>query len=374
MARNKTGAPSITKSSDTKPVVTKPIEVKPLETAAPSLQTSPTKPQQVTPAQSSTETPVIASNTTKETSSPPRRPEITLPGLNPVNASSEKNRTSSVSASIPVIKSEAAPTPLILQLEAAIASKNLVEPKNISAWDLYQKLAAEPSATADLARLKPVLADALADSGRKIVSGDVRADNVSDRVEDFRRAGQMFARARSIKPDSAEINSLEKLSAAQALIALQFYDEAERALTPLQSSNLAAVHNALGLVYQGKLDSWRAERAFKRASELDANWATPHYNLALFYRSQQNEAALSEFERAASLDLNNPSIFIAIGDECFSKQLWQRAADAYRKAVALKPADDTLHTKLGHALYSQGLQEEANREYQKAKELRGKQP
>jgi Flp pilus assembly protein TadD len=40
----------------------------------------------------------------------------------------------------------------------------------------------------------------------------------------------------------------------------------------------------------------------------------------------------------------------------------------------LKPSDDGLHTKLGHALYSQGLQDEANREYQKAKELRGKQP
>jgi hypothetical protein len=36
------------------------------------------------------------------------------------------------------------------------------------------------------------------------------------------------------------------------------------------------------------------------------------------------------------------------------------------------PSDDTLHTKLGHALFSQGLQEEANREYQKARELRGK--
>jgi protein O-GlcNAc transferase len=184
----------------------------------------------------------------------------------------------------------------------------------------------------------------------------------------------MFARARSLKPDSADINSLEKLSAAQALIALQFYDEAERTLMQLQNSNMAAVHNALGLVYQGKFDSWRAERAFKRASELDSKWATPHYNLALFYRSQQNEAALSEFEQAAALDATNPDTLVAIGDECFSKQQWQRAADAFRKAIALKPADDSLHTKLGHALYSQGQQDEANREYQKAKELRGKQP
>ncbi len=349
---------------------------KSVETAAPPQPraTAPPKTQRVSPAQSAPESPVIASTNTTEASSPPPRPEVTPPSLNPVSASPERNRPASVSASVPVMKTEAAPTPLVLQLEAAIASKNLVEPKSANAWDLYQKLAAEPSATADLARLKPVLANALADSGRTIVIGDVRADNVSDRVEDFRRAGQMFARARSLKPDSADIVSLEKLSAAQALIALQFYDEAERTLMQLQNSNMAAVHNALGLVYQGKLDSWRAERAFKRASELDGKWATPHYNLALFYRSQQNEAALSELEQAAALDSTSPDIFVAIGDECFSKQQWQRAADAFRKAIALKPSDDTLHTKLGHALYSQGQQDEANREYQKAKELRSKQP
>jgi tetratricopeptide (TPR) repeat protein/uncharacterized caspase-like protein len=348
---------------------------KPVESAAPPSQpTTLPKSKKVSPAQSAAESPVIASTSTTEASGPPPRPEVTPPNLNPIGASPERNRPTSVPASVPVMKSEAAPTPLVLQLEAAIASKNLVEPKSTSAWDLYQKLAAESSATTDLARLKPLLADALADSGRKIVIGDVRTDNVSDRVEDFRRAGQMLARARSLKPDSTDITSLEKLSAAQALIALQFYDEAERTLMQLQNSNMAAVHNALGLVYQGKLDSWRAERAFKRASELDGKWATPHYNLALFYRSQQNEAALSELEQAAALDATNPSIFVAIGDECFSNQQWQRAADAFRKAIALKPNDDALHTKLGHALYSQGQQTEANREYQKAKELRSKQP
>jgi len=63
-----------------------------------------------------------------------------------------------------------------------------------------------------------------------------------------------------------------------------------------------------------------------------------------------------------------------LGDEYFTRQQWKQAAEAFRKAVALKPADDNLHTKLGHALYSQGLQDEANREYEKARELRRKQP
>ncbi|HTG16599.1 MAG TPA: tetratricopeptide repeat protein, partial [Blastocatellia bacterium] len=71
---------------------------------------------------------------------------------------------------------------------------------------------------------------------------------------------------------------------------------------------LAAIENAMGLVYQGKLDLFRAERALKRAIELNPKWAAPHYNLALVYRSQQNEQALLELEAAATLDPSNPSL------------------------------------------------------------------
>ena len=129
----------------------------------------------------------------------------------------------------------------------------------------------------------------------------------------------------------------------------------------------------MGLVYQGKLDNFRAERAFKRAVEIDPNWAAPHFNLALLFRGQQNEAALAELEQAAALDSKNAGLLIALGDEYFAKQQWPRAAESYRKAIANKPNDDNLHTKLGHALYSQGLQAEADREYQKARELRSHQ-
>ncbi|HXI94281.1 MAG TPA: caspase family protein [Blastocatellia bacterium] len=302
------------------------------------------------------------------------KPSISLPSAVVVSAGRAANQPETLSASVPSARPEAAPSPLVLQLEAAIASKSLIEPGNGSAWDLYQRMLSEPSTAADATRLKPVLAEALTAQGRAIVSGDVRGDNISEKVDDFKRAGQMLARARALAPDNGDAGALEKLSAAEALISLQFYDEAERALAPLQNAKLAAVENALGLVYQGKLDTWRAERAFKRASELDSKWAAPHYNLALLYRSQQNQAALAEFEAAASSDQSNVNLLAALGDEFFTRQQWKPAAEAFRKAVALKPSDDNLHTKLGHALYSQGLQDEANREYQKAQELRRKQP
>ena len=308
------------------------------------------------------------------TTPPPPKPSVNPPSVVAVSSENLNSAREPLSISVPVARAETAPSPLILQLEAAIASKNLLEPKTNSAWDIYTRLTADPATVNDAARLKPRLAEALINEGRMLVSGDVRSDNVSDKVDEFKHAGQMFARARSLASDASDLAVLEKLSASEALISLQFYDEAERALTQLQSAKVAAVENALGLVFQGKLDAWRAERAFKRAIELDGKWAAPHYNLALLYRSQQGQDSLSELEAAAALDQKNVMLAAALGEEYFTRQQWKQAAEAFRRAVALKPSDDTLHTKLGHALYSQGLQDEANREYQKARELRGKQP
>jgi tetratricopeptide (TPR) repeat protein len=304
----------------------------------------------------------------------PPKPSVNPPNIAAVSSERANAQPETLSVSVPVSRPEGAPSPLVLQVEAAIASKNLLEPRNASAWDMYSRLASDPGTAADAARLKPLLAEALVKQGRLIVSGDVRSDNISDKVDEFKRAGQMLVRARSLAPDGGDLAALEKLSASEALISLQFYDEAERALTQLQSAKLASVENALGLVYQGKLDTFRAERAFKRAIELDGKWAAPHYNLALLYRGQQNADALSELEAAAALDDKNVNLVAALGDEYFTRQLWKQAAESFRKAIALKPSDDALHTKLGHSLYSQGLQDEANREYRRASELRARQP
>jgi tetratricopeptide (TPR) repeat protein len=311
---------------------------------------------------------------TTPSSPPPPKPSVYPPTVAAVASDRANTQPETLSVSVPVARAEAAPSPLVLQVEAAIAAKNLLEPRNASAWDMYTRLASDSGGAADAARLKPLLAEALVKQGRAIVGGDVRSDNISDKVDEFKRAGQMLVRARALAPETADLATLEKLSAAEALISLQFYDEAERALTPLQGATLASVENALGLVYQGKLDTWRSERAFKRAIELDGKWAAPHFNLALLYRGQQNPDSLSEFEAAAALDEKNLNLTTALGEEYFTRQQWKQAAESFRKAIALKPSDDALHTKLGHALYSQGLQDEANREYRKASELRAKQP
>ncbi|HJQ68142.1 MAG TPA: tetratricopeptide repeat protein [Blastocatellia bacterium] len=347
-----------------------PAKSKPARTAAAPPETARVATTQPQPTGSANAGPGIAS----EKLPPPPTPAAVPPSMAAVNATPTAGQPAPPAASMPVNRPEAGPSPIVLQLEAAISSGNLIEPKSASAWELYQKLAQEQSGAAEAARLKPMLADALMKTSRSILAGDVRADNVADKVDDFRRAGQMLARARTLAPGAADVAALEKLSAAQALIALQFYDEAERALAQLAGTRHAAAENALGLIFQGKLDEFQAERAYRRAIEIDPNWAAPQYNLALLYKAKKSTDAFQLLESAARLDPTNAAILATLGDEYFGKEQWPQAADAYRKAVAAKPSDATLHTKLGHALYSQGLRDEANREYQKATQLRAKQP
>jgi tetratricopeptide (TPR) repeat protein len=204
---------------------------------------------------------------------------------------------------------------------------------------------------------------------KAVVVGDVRTDSISSNVDDLKVAGQMLTRLRGLQPENQEVIRLQKLSAAEALIALQFYDEAVKALEPLRTPPSAWVENALGLATAGQLSDYEAERHLKRAIELEPNWDSPHYNLALLYRTEKKEGVQAELEQAARLNPSNPAIITALGDECFEAKHWTDAASAYRAALALRPDDDALHTKLGHTLYSQGLRAEADKEYQKAKEL-----
>jgi len=354
----------------------------------PSNSTAGPPPKPVKPAPKLPETAPVATNNPAPSSAdpapgarlstgtlePPPRPSLAPPSLSTVSTGPARGSTETIRTTIPSSQPGAAPSPLALQVEAAIASGSLIGPGEANAWDLFQRLTRDQPSSETVRDLKPRLGEALLSSGRTIVLGDVRSDNISNKVEEFKRAGQLISRARSLMPDNNEAQALEKLCASAALIALQFYDEAERSLSQIQGARLAAVENALGIIYRGKFDDYRAERAFKRSIDLDPKWAAPHYNLALLFKSQKRESVVDLLSRASELDPSNPTLHTTLGDEHFERKQWQQAVDAYRKAVALRPDDDALHTKLGHALYSNGLRDEANVEYQKAADLRKRRP
>ncbi|HEU4390054.1 MAG TPA: tetratricopeptide repeat protein [Blastocatellia bacterium] len=375
--KTKTNAPpAVSKTSPNTKSTTKPAVSAPppnTKTTAPTVVYTPPRSQPVavagSPSSGSAPTGVVV----VPESTPPPAPANIPPTPAAVATQPVTARAAGPAGAITVGEATRAPTPLLLETEVAISSGKLVEPPGSNAWDLYQRLVKDPTATTETGRLRSLLSDALVKSAKAIVLADLRSDTLAGRVDDFRRAGQMLSRAKTLRPEDASLPPLEKLSAAQALLALQFYDEAEKSLSQLQPARLAVVENGLGVAYLGMFDEFRAERAFKRASEMEPGSPGAYYNLGLLYRAQKKDEAVAMFEKAASLGPSDAAFQVACGDEYFAREKWAEATTAYRKAVALKPADDVLHTKLGHALFSQGLRDEANREYMKAKELQGKQ-
>jgi tetratricopeptide (TPR) repeat protein/uncharacterized caspase-like protein len=327
---------------------------------------------ETTPAAIATEAPPPRAESAPPAKAPPPKTLEGPPSVATIPAVSAPARSGDAPGPIAVGNTGPAPSPVRLQFEAALAAGHLVEPKNANAWDLYQQLGSQSESSVDAGRFKDMLASALLRAGQGIAAGDVLQDNVESRSDDFKRAGQMLARLHSLRPDDQSVALLQKLSAAEALISLQFYDEAEHALGQIQTGRTAPIENATGLVYQGQLSQWQAERSFKRAIELDPHWAPPHYNLALLYKSQGKETALAELEQAGKLEPDSVPIMTALGNEYFAASRWADAAIAYKQALAVDPDNDTLHTKLGHCLYSQGLHQEADHEYQRARELAGK--
>ncbi|HEY6327931.1 MAG TPA: tetratricopeptide repeat protein [Blastocatellia bacterium] len=263
-----------------------------------------------------------------------------------------------------------APSPLPSQLEEAIAAGRLIEPKESNAWDLYQRIALDSSP--ETARLKDLLANALLKSSKSIVEGDALEDSLRSDSDDFKRAGDMLARLQTLRPGDKSIVVLRKLSDIEGMIAIEFYSDAEKALADLPAPATGAVENAHGLIYIGQLSDWQAERSFKRAIAADPNLAAPHYNLALLYKGQGNDQALAELETAGKLAPENVRIQTTLGDEYLARSRWAEATVAYKQAITVDPNNDSLHTKLANSLYSQGLREEADREYKRARDLAAK--
>ena len=133
-------------------------------------------------------------------------------------------------------------------------------------------------------------------------------DNISDKVDEFKRAGQMLARARTLTPENGDVGALEKLSAAEALIALQFYDEAERALAQLQTAKLAAVENALGSCIRVSSMRFEPSARSRERSSLTPNGRRRITISRCFIEANRIRRRLPELEAAAALDSSNVNL------------------------------------------------------------------
>jgi tetratricopeptide (TPR) repeat protein len=148
---------------------------------------------------------------------------------------------------------------------------------------------------------------------------------------------------------------------AAALRALEFDD------------SLAEAHTALGkylTYFEWNRDG--AEREYRRAIQINPNYATAHQWLGsdLLVQMKRFNEGIAETRRAEELDPLSPIIGTNLGDSLAYARRFDDAISQYRRVLSVDPNFNLAYWGLGAAFQSKGMYPEAITAYRKALELR----
>jgi serine/threonine protein kinase/Tfp pilus assembly protein PilF len=136
---------------------------------------------------------------------------------------------------------------------------------------------------------------------------------------------------------------------------------------------LAEAHTSLARIKSSFDWDWpTAEEEFKRAIELNANYATAHhlYGRHLMIMGRFDEAA-TEIRRASDLDPLSLFINADLSAPLFFRRQYDGAIESLRKTLEMDSNFAMAHGRLGLAYEYKGMYEEAIREYMRMIELSG---
>jgi DNA-binding winged helix-turn-helix (wHTH) protein/TolB-like protein/Tfp pilus assembly protein PilF len=186
-------------------------------------------------------------------------------------------------------------------------------------------------------------------------------DQALDRDPNYALAYAGLADAYQILAFHGPLSSAEYFSRAKAA--------ARRAIE--LDDRLAEAHTALAYVkFYYDWDWAGADAEFKRALELNPNYATAHQWYAEYLASMARpDEALSEREKAKALDPLSPIITSELGLSYIETRQYDRAVEEFRTAVNLFPDFSPAHSNLCLALELEGRYDEAMVECQKAMAL-----
>jgi tetratricopeptide (TPR) repeat protein len=140
--------------------------------------------------------------------------------------------------------------------------------------------------------------------------------------------------------------------------------------------SLAEAHTTLAFVSVYYDRDWeKAEREFRRAIELNPNYANGHHWYAEFLSlAGRHEQAIVESERARELDPLSNIINTWVGSRYFFARQYDKAIEQYRNALEMDPAFVPVHLVLGQAYEQKRMYQEAIAELQRAVNLSGPSP
>jgi TolB-like protein/Tfp pilus assembly protein PilF len=137
--------------------------------------------------------------------------------------------------------------------------------------------------------------------------------------------------------------------------------------------SLAEAHTSLAWACTIYDWDWSAcEEEFKRAIELNPNYATAHHWYGDYLSDMGRHAeAMAEVQRAQQLDPLSPILSACLAYRYFYARQYQEAIRRFRNTVSLFPEFATAHWWLGNTYMANGTHQEAIVAYQKARSLSG---
>jgi len=140
--------------------------------------------------------------------------------------------------------------------------------------------------------------------------------------------------------------------------------------------SLAEAHTSMAFVSVYYDRDWdKAEREFRRAIDLNPNYANGHHWYAEFLSLVgRHEQAIAESERARELDPVSNIINTWVGSRYYFARQYDKAIEQYRNAVEMDPAFVPVHLVLGQAYEQKHMYQEAIAELQRAVTLSDRSP
>ena len=196
---------------------------------------------------------------------------------------------------------------------------------------------------------------------------------------EYKRVREYFEQAITLDPSYAPayagLSLYYSFGASNAILAPDAWPPAEKAAEKAikLDDTLGEALNSFAAVQMWYKRDWSAaERAFKRGTELNPNFAdiAHHYGVCLTLMGR-NEEALAQMNRAMALDPFFPGLNLHYGRALFLMRDYDRAIAQFAKMLELYPDYAAAHEYFGDACESKGMCHEAITQWTAALALNG---
>jgi serine/threonine-protein kinase len=202
-------------------------------------------------------------------------------------------------------------------------------------------------------------------------------------AEELRRSAEHFQQAIDLDPAYALAyaglaDSYNMLADYSVLPPKEAFPRAEAAATKALEidDTLAEAHTSLAFVKMAYDGDWAgADREYRRAIELNSNYATAHQWYASYLVMMRRfEESIAEIKRAQALDPLSRIINSNLGLHYYYARQYDQAIEQLRKTIELNPDFGLAYFYMGRTLLQKGMRSEAIVELQKARGLSGEDP